>query len=250
MLNKLSKNFIFKSKAYTIKKTFFILAKRLTKDQKKEIKDSFSQGESIDDLSKIHQCTKTTIIRNLKKDFGDKHFKELFNISKLKNKSSESKLVDNINDKKSTGGLIPFNKETKENDSSNNDFSDDIISQNQFLEIAPLDYEIDNLQQKDLASVPISDADFPKIAYMIVDKKIELTTKQLKEYPEWQFLSQDELNRKTIEIYFELKVAKRYCNKEQKVIKVPNTNVFKLVAPILLKRGISRIVSVDKLIAL
>ena len=58
------------------------------------------------------------------------------------------------------------------------------------------------------------------------------------------------LNRKTIEIYFDLKNAKRYCNKDQKVIKVPNTNVFKIVAPILLSKGISRIVSPDKLIAL
>ena len=72
----------------------------------------------------------------------------------------------------------------------------------------------------------------------------------LKEYPDWQFLSQDELNRKTIEIHNDLKQAKRVCNKEQKVIKVPNTDVFKLVAPILLSRGISRIIISNKLIAL
>ena len=47
-----------------------------------------------------------------------------------------------------------------------------------------------------------------------------------------------------------MKIAKRFCNKEQKVIKVPNTDVFKIVAPILLAKGISRIVSADKLIAL
>ena len=85
---------------------------------------------------------------------------------------------------------------------------------------------------------------------MIVDKKIELETKLLKDFPEWQFLSQSELNRKTIEIFLDLKTARRFCNKEQKVIKVPNTDVFKIVAPILLSRGISRIVSADKLIAL
>ena len=39
-------------------------------------------------------------------------------------------------------------------------------------------------------------------------------------------------------------------NKEQKVIKVPNTEVFKIVAPQLISRGISRIISDDKLIAL
>ena len=39
-------------------------------------------------------------------------------------------------------------------------------------------------------------------------------------------------------------------NKEQKVIKIPNTNILKIAAPHLVSRGISRIVSADKLIAL
>ena len=85
---------------------------------------------------------------------------------------------------------------------------------------------------------------------MIVDKNIELETKYLKDYPDWDFLSQDELNRKTIQIYEDIKNAKRFCKKDQKVIKVPNTNVFRIVAPLLLSRGISRIVTSDKLIAL
>ena len=119
-----------------------------------------------------------------------------------------------------------------------------------FFELTPLECEIENDIQKDYSSVPISNIEFPNIAYMIVNKKIELETKYLKEYPEWQFLSNEELNRKTIEIYIDLKVAKRSCNKEQKVIKVTNTDVFKIVAPILISRGISRIVSPDNLIAL
>ena len=48
----------------------------------------------------------------------------------------------------------------------------------------------------------------------------------------------------------DLKSAKKTCTKDQKVIKVPNTNVFKIVAPILITRGISRIISNDRLIAL
>ena len=119
-----------------------------------------------------------------------------------------------------------------------------------FTEITPLNYEIENAVQKDLSSVPISEIELPKMVYMIVDKKIELETKYLKDYPNWQFLSNDELERKTIEIFEDLKNAKRSCNKEQRVIKVPNTEVFKIVSPFLLSRGISRIVSDNKLIAL
>ena len=45
-------------------------------------------------------------------------------------------------------------------------------------------------------------------------------------------------------------MQKDYVIRIKKLLKVPNTEVFKLVAPILKSRGISRIVSEDKLIAL
>ena len=85
---------------------------------------------------------------------------------------------------------------------------------------------------------------------MIVDSRIELIIKLLKDFPEWQFLSPDDLSRKTLKIYFDLKIAKRECNKDQKVIKIPNPEIFKIVAPLLVSRGISRLVSSDKLISL
>ena len=127
---------------------------------------------------------------------------------------------------------------------------EDFSSATPFVEITPLNFDIENVPQKDLSSIPISEIKFPKIVYMIVDIKLELEIKYLKNYPIWHFLSEEELNRKTIEIYDDLKIAKSFCNKEQKVIKVPNTEVFKIVAPILRIRGISRIVNSGKLIAL
>ena len=113
-----------------------------------------------------------------------------------------------------------------------------------------MEYQIDESSRKDLSSIPIDEVDFPEIVFMIVDKKIELEIKLLKEYPDWQFLPEADLNLKTIELYSELKNAKRDCKKEQKVIKVANTHIFKMVAPILLSRGISRLVCSDKLISL
>ena len=119
-----------------------------------------------------------------------------------------------------------------------------------FFEIPPVDYEIDNSSRKELSSVSIVEVDLPKVVYMIVDKKIELEIKFLKDFPEWDFLPHDDLNRKTIEIFFDLNLAKRSCNKDQKVLKVPNTDVFRIASPILISRGISRIVCPKNLIAL
>ena len=227
------------------------MTKRLSEEQKKELVENFKSGKSIDVLSKEFDCTKSTISRNLKRNLGDIKYKELIQ----KNKSLKEK---NIGKKKCNNSLLDkktddevFQKDLIDlKNSEKNRKGLDFVPLESFIEIAPIDYEMDNSSRPELSSVPISEVDFPKVVYMIVDKKIELETKPLKDYAEWQFLSMNELNRKTIQIFDDLKNAKRFCSKEQKVIKVPNTDVFKIVAPILVSRGISRIVSGDKLIAL
>ncbi len=208
-------------------------------------------GVDIDTLSQKYECSNSTIIRNLKKNLGELEYKGLIN--KTKSLKEKTKTIKN-----KTNHLT---KSNFDNDGFKNDSNDqkvlneNITSSNfvpidSFLEIAPIDFEIDNSSRKELSSVSISEIDFPKVVYMVVDKKIELDIKLLKDFPEWQFLPHDDLNRKTIEIFFDLNLAKRSCNKEQKVIKVPNTDVFRIAAPVLLEKGISRIVCAENLIAL
>ena len=225
------------------------MAKRLSEKQKEELIQCFISGKTLNDLSKEFDFTKLTISRNLKKNLGEKKYKELIQNNKTSNQSISLK------DKNfSLGNTEDFHEEIQKdkftNNQNENNHEEENLYVTPFMEITPLNCEIENSPQKDFSSVPISEFEFPNMVYMIVDKKIELETKYLKEYPEWQFLSQNELNRKTIQIYLDLKNAKRFCKKEQKVIKVPNTRVFKIVAPFLISRGISRIVSDDKLIAL
>ncbi len=203
-------------------------------------------GQTIDDLSNNFSCTKLTISRNLKKNLGEIVYYDLLKKNKFLKESSkdiEKKNIKNYEIK--TYGDKSLDKENNPETNPNN-LSDSSL----FFEIAPLDLDIDNEPQKDLSSIPITDISFPKVVYLIVDNKIELIPKFLKDYPEWQFLPKDDLGRKTLKIYFDLKNAKRDCNKDQKVIKVPNPEVFKIVAPLLISRGISRLVSSDKLIAL
>ena len=227
------------------------MTKRLTEKQKEEIVKGFKSGMNIDVLSQKYICSKSTIMRNLKKNLGELKFKELFNKSKsLEGKSKKNKYQTNNYPE------INFEKEDLKTDFKNSKVLNEKISSSNsyendyFFEIAPIDYEVDDSSRKELSSVSISEVDFPKVVYMVVDKKIELEIKLLKDYPEWEFLPQDDLYRKTIEIFFDLNLAKRSCNKEQKVIKIPNTDVFRIAAPVLLEKGISRIVCAENLIAL
>ena len=213
------------------------MARRLTESEKQQIVSDFTNGKSIDDLSLIFKFSKLTITRNLKKKLGEKKFKEFFEKNKL--------LTLNTNEDISS---LDTNQSYFKNDKEV--FEEQYFNDSAFTEVTPLNFEFDSSNQKDLSSIPIAEVEFPKTVFMIVNNKIELEIKYLKDYPEWQFLSQQELDKKTIEIHFDIKSAKRFCNKEQKVLKVPNTEVFKIVAPLLRSRGISRIVSPEKLIAL
>ena len=220
------------------------MAKRISEKEKEIMISSFTEGKTVDELIKEFNCSRLTIVRNLKKYLGEEKYKKIT----LTNK--------NLNLKAKSNELKNFSKDSKEFDKENSDSfnlvnnSEELLNISQFTEITPLDFDIENTVQKDLSSVPISDIDFPNTVYMIVDKKTELEIKYLRDYPDWQFLSKEELDRKTIEIFIDIKLAKRFCNKDQKVIKVPNPSVFKTVAPLLLKKGISRIISFDKLISL
>ena len=227
------------------------MAKRLTDKQKEQLIQEFINGRNINDLVEEFSSTKLTISRYLKKNLGAETYQSLIEKSKI----SKSLFINQeISSSMDNGNLLnnkvgEKNISYKEADELNFEEDDD-FALNDFVEVSPLNCEIDNIPQKDLSSIPISEINFPKVVYMIVDNKIELQTKLLKDYPEWQFLSKEELDRNTIQIFYDLKVAKRFCSKEQKVIKVPNTAVFRIVAPVLISRGISRIVTFDKLIAL
>ncbi len=224
------------------------MAKRLTEKQKEEILNGFLSGKTIEELSKDFYCTKLTVSRNLKRSIGEKKYKETIRQNKTEKKINftdsaeevDSKLFSNSQNK----NISNNKKSTHVNDQIDN------FGLTQFLELTPLDCEIENSPRKEFSSVPLSEIDLPKIVYMIVDKQIELVVKLLKDFPEWSFLPVDDLNRKTIEIFFDLRNAKRSCDRDQKVIKIPNSDVFRIVSPILNARGISRIVSAEKLIAI
>ena len=219
------------------------MIKKVTDIQKQEILESFLKGKTIKELSLIYNFSSQTISRQLKNNLGKEKFEKIKSSIGRKTSSSREKNIKNFKTKSNTEIKQKIINESKA-------YFEDNLNETEFFELVPLSENINLNEQKDLSSTHISEVDFPRIVYMIVDKKIELEIKYLRDYPEWQFLSQEDLNRKTIQIFYDLKNAKSSCIKDQKVIKIPNTTVFKIVAPLLISRGISRIVSEENLIAL
>ena len=224
------------------------MAKRLTEIEKNEIKTLFINGEGLDFLMNKFEVSKLTIIRNLKKLLGENEYKNFLNRNIKSNKKNKNSKLKASSQKdimqKNSNSKIKQDKSFFDSDNT-----DPFLDQ-PLIEITPLIQEISSDLQKDLSSIPISSMCFPKILYMTVDKNFELEIKLLKDYLDWNFLPQDDLNRKTIEVFLDIKEAKIKCNKDQKVIKIPNTNVFHIVNDILLSKGISRIVCGNNLVAL
>ena len=80
-----------------------------------------------------------------------------------------------------------------------------------------MDHDFEDVSQKDISSIPLSEIKLPNMVFLIVKKEIELETKYLKDYPEWQFLPQNDLKRKTIEIHFDLKTQSVCVTKIRKL---------------------------------
>ena len=219
------------------------MAKRLSNTQKDEIIKRFTSGENIVDLSEEYGYTKLTVTRNLKKALGP----ELFNKLILKTKSlNKSKIKSKGLEKISHDDFDLLSKAKSEKSF----VSDSLFNESTFVEIPPFECEFNDESRKEISSIPLEEIDLPKVVYMIVDKKTELDIKLLKDSPEWQFLPEKFLECKTIEIYSDLKIAKRDCKKDQKVIKVPDTKVFRIASKIMRSRGITRIINENQLIAI
>ena len=207
------------------------MPRKVSDDQKKDILNSFVNGMEIKEISKNSNFSSQTIIKQLKKILGEDEFLK----RKIKNKSLKQAKAIKI---ENTFGL------TKESSAN-----EDLIEET-FVEVVPILTEIDSTKQKDLSSEPIEKKIFPEVVYMLVDNKIELHIKLLGEYPEWSFLPDKDLERRTIKIFSEQKQAKKSCSKNLKVIKIPNPNVLKMASYSLKAKGISRIIFDNSLVAL
>ena len=209
------------------------MPKKVSENQKKEILNDFVSGINLKLLSEKNKLSQATIVRQLKNNLGVNKFKELREKNNKSEKEKSSILIED---------LVAENNVEKS-------VEDDRFEE-EFIEVVPITDGIELNNQKDFASEPLREANLPNVVYMFVDKNIELLPKMLKEYPEWSFLPQKDLNRMSLEIFDDHNYAKKLCTKNQKLIKVPNPNVFLIASSSLKAKGITRIIFNNLLLAI
>ena len=102
----------------------------------------------------------------------------------------------------------------------------------------------------EIRPLPLTAADLPSSAWMLVDKTVELQARPLSEFTELGRLPAEEQDRQALMVFVNPRQAKRHCGRTQRVIKIPDPAVFTRTAPYLLAQGISRVVIEGALFAL
>ena len=264
-----------------------MISKRLTKIQKDEIVEAYRDGENTNTLAEKFGCTSNTINRTVKTLLSDSEY-QLLKEKRLKSgnikfdpvndksfgsKEENTKINNDIE-------LYPVKVELKEEEKLTNDddFHNSDFEEIAFLPIKDLSdpdnqnnesldsnesYQENNdieervslstefdLEKKQLDFEVLNQDMLPESVYMLVDKKIELEVKPISEFPEWSFLPENELRRNALLLFSNQRAAKRSCSRNQRVIKIPNTNVFKVSKSYLVYKGITRLILEDSIIAI
>lgn len=89
--------------------------------------------------------------------------------------------------------------------------------------------------------LPLSEASLPKTCYLVVDRAAELITRPLKDFGDLGQIPKDEVQQKTLPVFDNHRVARRFSNRAQRVIKVPDGRVLQKVSPYLKAKGITRL---------
>ena len=132
----------------------FILGRRLSDKQKEQLTQEFINGKHINDLVEQFCSTKLTISRYLKKNLGAKTYQSLIE----KSKTSKSFFINQEISSSKDNVILTNDKDQKRNisyseaDNSNFIEEESDFAINDFVEVAPLNYEIENIPQKDLSS--------------------------------------------------------------------------------------------------
>ena len=255
-----------------------MISKRLTKNEKIEILEEFRSGVPGNNLAKKYNCSANTINRTVKTLLTNDEYNSLkeerskIKRTKIKlssidssnlerevleeDKSKFKSIFDSNNNDKDDTFRLEFEKSSSFHSVGNDhdeleskyEFKDD---DNIFEEIAPLisTFDFETHKQK-VDCQNLDKVNLPESVYMLVDKKVELEPQVISELPEWSFLPENELQRRAILLFPNQRTAKRNCARNQRVIKIPNTSIFKISITYLLAKGITRLILEDSLISL
>jgi len=89
--------------------------------------------------------------------------------------------------------------------------------------------------------LPLSAASFPKTCYLVIDRAAELIVKPLADFADLGSIPQEEVKQKTLPVFDNHRIAKRFSHRRERVIKVPDGQILQKTSRYLQDKGITRL---------
>lgn len=101
-----------------------------------------------------------------------------------------------------------------------------------------------------LEVMPLSEAVLPKICYLVIDRTSELVTRPLKDFGELGQIPAHEIQSRTLPVFDNHRIARRFSHRTQRIIKVPNSSMIRATCTQLSAKGITRLLVNGRIYAL
>jgi transposase-like protein len=88
--------------------------------------------------------------------------------------------------------------------------------------------------------LPLEDAELPSTCYMVVDKSAEIITRPLRDFKELGLIPPEENQARTVALFDNHRIARRFSNQNQRVIKFPGDLIY-VTHEKLAQKGITRL---------
>lgn len=105
-------------------------------------------------------------------------------------------------------------------------------------------YELPKPRRSSAATMeimPLAAAVLPKPCYLVIDMRSELITRPLSDFADLGQIPSDEEASKTLPVFDNHRVARRFSRNKQRVIKVPDGSLITRTSPYLQAKGITRL---------
>jgi transposase-like protein len=143
-------------------------------------------------------------------------------------------------------------------------FGDDLLGEGDDDEDDDLDDDLDDLDEDDeddddeweaprplmtrsrsddslINVLPLTDASLPRTCYLVIDRSAELITRPLRDFGDLGQIPNPEIQQRTLPIFDNHRVAKRFSTKRDRVIKVPDSRMLHKARYHLQAKGITRL---------
>lgn len=258
---------------------------RLNDSHKQEIVERYRAGETSAHIAAAFGCSANTVSRTVRSLLSSDEYAELkiqraAKGTALESSTSESSAPDSAPSTNAEGSKESVGSEADgdavedavEDEDGNGDGDGQILAlddaedfggadlddnetfntddENVFHEIAVLPVDLPQVTTQEVICRPFASELLPDSVYMLVDKTVELDPRPLSEFPELGLSDPLEQQRQALCLYASPRAAKRQCGRSQRVIKVPDTQVFEQTSSYLLARGITHLVVEGSLFSL